>query len=90
MKEVRLWPKHIWDESAVLLGKHWGTLREPHENLMRTHWEQENNQKKVPLLLLPFTKPKRKKKKGLLTYLSRLLLIGCMKLFFKKNHFTQS
>jgi len=65
MKEVRLWPKHIWDESAVLLGKHWGTLREPHENLMRTHWEQENNQKKDPLLLLlPFTKPKRKKKTG--------------------------
>jgi hypothetical protein len=51
---------------------------------MRTHWEQEKNQKKIPLLLLlPFTKPKRKKKLGLLTYLSRLL-IGCMKLFFKK------
>jgi hypothetical protein len=54
---------------------------------MRTHWEQEKKQKKVPLLLLllflPFTKPKRKKKLGLPTYLSRLL-IACMKLFFKE------
>jgi hypothetical protein len=48
MKEVRLWPKHIWDESAVLLGKHWGTLREPHENLMRTHWEQDKKTKEGP------------------------------------------
>jgi hypothetical protein len=50
---------------------------------MRTHWELEKKQKKVPLLLLlPFTKPKRKKKLDLATYLSRL--IGCIKLFFKK------
>jgi predicted membrane protein len=46
---------------------------------MRTHWEQGKKQKKVPLLLLllPFTKPKRKKNWAFLH------IIGCIKLFKK-------
>jgi hypothetical protein len=53
-------------QSVVLLGTSWGTLwehrehREPHENFMRTHWEQENkinNPTPKPSLNPP---PKRK------------------------------
>jgi hypothetical protein len=51
----------IRDKSEVKLGTSWGTFWKPHENMMRTHWEQWTKKKSLFRSNPTPTHPNRKK-----------------------------
>jgi hypothetical protein len=71
--KVRCYGEHVGE-----LGEHIGNLK---GNIVRTHWEPEKNEKKIPALT---PKVKRQKKQGTLSACLGLP-IGCMKFLFPKE-----